>query len=96
MENTICSMEFDPVATPDGKRFSNPCEAKKAGYSNYKRLRENKYQPREELFGKNSQKTMQTTATGQMSTLDHVLNVGLIFTGISVLVLVGILIFKKK
>lgn len=41
-------------------------------------------------------KTMQTTATGQMSTLDHVLNVGLIFTGISVLVLVGILIFKKK
>lgn len=41
-------------------------------------------------------KTMQTTATGQMSTLDHVLNVGLIFTGVSVLVLVGILIFKKK
>lgn len=41
-------------------------------------------------------KTMQTTTTGQMSTLDHVLNVGLIFTGVSVLVLVGILIFKKK
>lgn len=96
MDNTICSMQFDPVATTDGKRFSNPCEAQKAGYSNYKRLRENVYQPREELLGKNSQKTMQTTTTGQMSTLDHVLNVGLIFTGVSVLVLVGILIFNKK
>ncbi len=82
MDNTShCPMVVEPVITPDGKRFSNSCEAERAGYTSYTKLRA---------------KTMQTTATGQMSTLDHVLNVGLIFTGVSVLVLVGILIFKKK
>lgn len=82
MDNsTHCPMDVNPVITPDGKKFSNSCVAERAGYTTYTKLRE---------------KTMQTATTGQMSTLDHVLNVGLIFTGVSVLVLVGILIFKKK
>lgn len=82
MEGVICSFEYDPVITQDGKIFSNACEAKKAGYTTFSPLKINPMQQKS------------TTTTGQ-TPLDHALNVGLIFVGVSTLVLLGILIFKK-
>lgn len=78
----ICSFEYNPVITPNGKKFSNACEAKKAGYTTFSPLKINPMQPKS------------TITTGQ-TPLDHALNVGLIFVGVSTLVLLGILIFKK-
>lgn len=82
MSQTVhCPAVLDQVQTEDGKIFSNSCVARNAGYTKFTPVRA---------------KTMQQKTTlGKPKTLDHALNAGLIFVGISTLVLLGILIFKK-
>jgi hypothetical protein len=82
MEDQICSAVYEPVITADGKKFSSPCMAKNAGYTTFS------------PYIINAMQQKSTMTTGQ-TPLDHALNVGLIFVGVSTLVLLGILIFKK-